>query len=267
MLVRSHKLFLGRLSSNVSAIDLLCELPKFGTVPDLWIAKNSPGFAFVQFKIFTDAEKAVCALDGVTLCGFKLRVDVQRASLGDRSRSFGHCRRYIDSRGARMSLVCHFGTSLHRGRSPPPGILSGDQFRYPYDHLVAFHSPDMLNAAVAAAAAGLPYQISAYPSMFPLPQADDVHRVMKYSRRISLRGSPFYHRRSRSPMDSRSRNIHNRHQDIHRSRDRRRPSLMSSWQRTPLPPFSFTASSELERRRHRYDRSPTPLRVSGRRRR
>ncbi|CDS38020.1 expressed protein [Echinococcus multilocularis] len=93
-----------------------------------------------------------------------------------------------------MFLVCQFGTPLQRGRSPPPGILSGDQFRYPYGHLAAFHSPNMLNAAVAAAAAGFPYQISAYPSMFPLPQADDVHRVMKYSQRISLRGSPVYHR-------------------------------------------------------------------------
>ncbi|KAL5963562.1 Serine/arginine-rich splicing factor 3 [Taenia solium] len=197
LLVRSHKLFLGGLSSNVSKSDLLRELSKFGAVLDLWIARNPPGFAFVQFEKFVDAEEAVRALDGVTLCDSKLRVEFahNRSRNGDRSRPFGDRRQHIDSRDGRMSPVRRYGTSLHRGRSPPPGILLGEQFRYPYDHLAAFYNPNMLNAAAAAAAAGFPYQISGYSSMFPLLPADDLHRVMKHSRRISPRRSPMYHRR------------------------------------------------------------------------
>lgn len=75
LLVRSHKLFLGGLSSNVSKSDLLRELSKFGAVSDLWVARNPPGFAFVQFEKFIDAEKAVRALDGITLCDSRLRVE------------------------------------------------------------------------------------------------------------------------------------------------------------------------------------------------
>ncbi|VDK22246.1 unnamed protein product [Taenia asiatica] len=260
----------GGLSSNVSKSDLLRELSKFGAVLDLWIARNPPGFAFVQFEKFVDAEEAVRALDGVTLCDSKLRVEFahNRSRNGDRSRPFGDRRQHIDSRDGRMSPVRRYETSLHRGRSPPPGILLGEQFRYPYDHLASFYNPNMLNAAAAAAAAGFPYHISGYSSMFPLLPADDLHRVMKHSRRISPRRSPIYHRRSRSPMDSRSRNTHDRYREVYHSRDRRRPSLLSSRRGTPPPPFSSLASSsEFSSRRHHYDRSPPPPRVSERRRR
>ncbi|KAL5105241.1 Serine/arginine-rich splicing factor 3 [Taenia crassiceps] len=259
----------GGLSSNVSKSDLLRELSKFGSVLDLWIARNPPGFAFVQFEKFVDAEKAVRALDGVTLCDSKLRVEFahNRSRDGDRSRPFGDRRQYIDSRGSRMSSVRRYEASLHRGRSPPPGILSVDQFRYSYDRLAAFYNSSMVNAAAAAAAASFPYRVSGHSSMFPLLPAEDVNRVMKHSRRISPRRSPMHHRRSRSPMDSRSQNTYDRYREVYRGRDRRRPSLLFSRRGTQPPPFSFTSSSQFGSRQYHYCRSPLHLRESERRRR
>uniref|UniRef100_A0A5K3ENV5 Female-specific protein transformer n=1 Tax=Mesocestoides corti TaxID=53468 RepID=A0A5K3ENV5_MESCO len=116
----------------------------------------------------------------------------------------------------------------------------------------------MLNAAAAAAAAGFPYQIPGYPTMFPfLPPTEDVRRSMQSSRRHSPRRSPSYRRRSRSPIESRGRNSYDRYRDGCRSRDRRRPS--------PLPPRRGSPPSEIGGRRHHYDR--TPPRIPDRRRR
>lgn len=51
------------------------ELEKYGEVVDVWIARNPPGFAFVEYVKSQDAEKAVRALDGVTVCGSRVRVE------------------------------------------------------------------------------------------------------------------------------------------------------------------------------------------------
>ncbi len=66
---------MGGLSPTVSKADLLRELSKFGAVADVWIARNPPGFAFVDFEKLADAEKAVRSLDGITVCDSKLRVE------------------------------------------------------------------------------------------------------------------------------------------------------------------------------------------------
>ena len=42
------------------------EFAKFGSVKDVWVARNPPGFAFVEFDDYRDAEDAVRELNGST---------------------------------------------------------------------------------------------------------------------------------------------------------------------------------------------------------
>lgn len=69
------KLYIGGLLDNVAKEDLVRELSKFGEVSHVWVARNPPGFAFVEFAKSADAEKAVRALDGVSVCGSRVRVE------------------------------------------------------------------------------------------------------------------------------------------------------------------------------------------------
>ena len=64
---------------------------KYGSLINVWIANNPPGFAYIFFKSFEDAEKAVEAMDGKKVCGVRVRVELspiedrRRISRGGRS--------------------------------------------------------------------------------------------------------------------------------------------------------------------------------------
>lgn len=47
---------------------------KFGRLTNVWVADNPPGFAYVFFENFKDAEDAVRHLDGGKVCGTKVEV-------------------------------------------------------------------------------------------------------------------------------------------------------------------------------------------------
>ena len=49
---------------------------KFGPLTNVWIATNPPGFAYVFYETFKDAEKAVATMDGKSLCGVRVRVEL-----------------------------------------------------------------------------------------------------------------------------------------------------------------------------------------------
>ena len=51
---------------------------KFGTVTDVWIAHNPPGFAFVEFDSEDSANKAVEETNGTELFGGKVRVQITK---------------------------------------------------------------------------------------------------------------------------------------------------------------------------------------------
>ena len=73
-----HKVYVGNLGNNGSKQELEREFEKFGRLHDVWVARNPPGFAFVEFEDLLDAEDAIKSLDGARICGEKVRVEMAR---------------------------------------------------------------------------------------------------------------------------------------------------------------------------------------------
>ncbi|VDQ08550.1 unnamed protein product, partial [Trichobilharzia regenti] len=197
------KLYIGGLVENVLKDDLVRELSKFGELVDVWVARNPPGFAFAEYVKSSDAEKAVRSLDGVNVCGSRIRVEFAHGKI--RPKFAGG----PGFRGGRPS-----GRGFMRRRTPPrrSGRNSYDGHRYSsYDQFPPFHPSDVANAA-AAAAAGFPYGVPGYQSVLPFLQSEEfIRSLQSQSRRrsppgrapfaMSHRGrSPISRRRSRSPI-------------------------------------------------------------------
>ena len=78
MSVRTYKVYVGNLGSNGSKRELEREFERFGRLHDVWVARNPPGFAFVEFEDLHDAEDAIKSLDGARICGERVRVEMAR---------------------------------------------------------------------------------------------------------------------------------------------------------------------------------------------
>lgn len=58
------KVYVGNLGNNAAKHELESAFTKYGPLVNVWVARNPPGFAFVEFEDPRDAEDAVRALDG-----------------------------------------------------------------------------------------------------------------------------------------------------------------------------------------------------------
>ncbi|XP_076343951.1 RNA-binding protein 1-like isoform X2 [Tachypleus tridentatus] len=120
------KVYVGNLGSGVAKHELEAAFNKFGPLRNVWVARNPPGFAFVEFEDNRDAEDAVRAMDGTRLCGSRVRVELShgRSRRGSRRppppppRSRTPRRRYSRSRSHSRSL------SPRRSDSYSPGKRS-----------------------------------------------------------------------------------------------------------------------------------------------
>ena len=83
-----YKVYVGGLGDNGRKEELEKEFEKYGTLKDVWVARNPPGFAFVEFEDLRDAEDAIKNLDGRTICGVKVRVEMSKQR-GGRGRGGG----------------------------------------------------------------------------------------------------------------------------------------------------------------------------------
>ena len=57
------KVYVGNLGNSASRRELEDAFAEFGTLKSVWVARNPPGFAFVEFEEPRDARDAVKALN------------------------------------------------------------------------------------------------------------------------------------------------------------------------------------------------------------
>ena len=70
------RVYVGNLGHNGEKREIEMEFEKFGKLHDVWVARNPPGFAFVEFLDHRDAEDAVRELDGKRICGCRAKVEL-----------------------------------------------------------------------------------------------------------------------------------------------------------------------------------------------
>ncbi|EDW62954.1 RNA-binding protein 1 [Drosophila novamexicana] len=70
------KVYVGNLGSSASKHEIENAFSKYGPLRNVWVARNPPGFAFVEFEDRRDAEDATRGLDGTRCCGTRIRVEM-----------------------------------------------------------------------------------------------------------------------------------------------------------------------------------------------
>jgi len=78
------KVYVGDLGSNPSQTELEDSFSYYGPIRNVWIARNPPGFAFVEFEDPRDASDAVRGLDGRTVCNRRVSVELKHGRGGVR---------------------------------------------------------------------------------------------------------------------------------------------------------------------------------------
>lgn len=99
------KVYVGDLGNDASKQELEEVFSYYGPLKSVWVARNPPGFAFVEFEDSRDAEDSVRGLDGRTICGRRARVELSTGKSRNRGGGGGG--------GGRRS-------SPPRGRWSPP---------------------------------------------------------------------------------------------------------------------------------------------------
>ncbi|KAG8186102.1 hypothetical protein JTE90_003184 [Oedothorax gibbosus] len=80
--MRPASVYVGGLSEDVQKEDLEREFSKFGSLTKVWVARNPPGFAFIEFEDDQDATEAIKEMNGATINGAEIRVDLSRGRGG-----------------------------------------------------------------------------------------------------------------------------------------------------------------------------------------
>ena len=83
------RIFIGGLTEDASRSELEREFEYFGSLRDVWVARNPPGFGFIVFDDGRDAEDAVREMDGKRVCGTRIRVEFARGPTRGGSRGGG----------------------------------------------------------------------------------------------------------------------------------------------------------------------------------
>lgn len=195
-------MYVGDLLGSVRKDEITREFKKFGELKDVWVARNPPGFAFVEFTKAVDAERAVRALDGMNVCGSRIRVEFARVSTSAKTRkpvnaiggtpggngprrsispvlgprgTLGGMRRprtppFSPPRRGPMSPPPRGRSPFRRGRTPPPPPPAPGRGYHPYDALPPMYHPDP----------GFPY-LPGYP-MMPFIPPEELLRTLQRGR-------------------------------------------------------------------------------------
>lgn len=110
------KVYVGNLGNNGNKSELERSFGYYGPLRSVWVARNPPGFAFVEFEDPRDATDAVRELDGRWVWSITLIIgDYSMASdLTDALSS----RRTLC--GCRVRVELSNGEKRSRNRGPPP---------------------------------------------------------------------------------------------------------------------------------------------------
>ncbi|DBA00711.1 TPA: hypothetical protein N0F65_001182, partial [Lagenidium giganteum] len=98
------RVYVGGLPRDATSREVQEGFSRFGHVANIWIARNPPGFAFVDFEDPRDADDAIRSMDGRDFLGGRIRVEIAR----------GGSRRDRDDRGRGGDRGYERG-----GRNPP----------------------------------------------------------------------------------------------------------------------------------------------------
>ncbi|XP_043237240.1 serine/arginine-rich splicing factor 3-like isoform X1 [Amphibalanus amphitrite] len=82
------KVYVGDLGSNASQTELEDAFSYYGPLKNVWVARNPPGFAFVEFEDPRDARDSVRGLDGRTVCNRRITVEMSTGRTRNRGGSW-----------------------------------------------------------------------------------------------------------------------------------------------------------------------------------
>ncbi|XP_071809297.1 serine/arginine-rich splicing factor 7-like [Asterias amurensis] len=80
------KVYVGNLGSSAGRREIEDEFSKYGPLKNVWVARNPPGFAFVEYEDSRDAEDSVKGLDGAYICGHRAQVEMSSGEKRSRGR-------------------------------------------------------------------------------------------------------------------------------------------------------------------------------------
>uniref|UniRef100_A0A4W5NMA8 Serine and arginine rich splicing factor 7a n=1 Tax=Hucho hucho TaxID=62062 RepID=A0A4W5NMA8_9TELE len=89
------KVYVGDLGNGAAKGELERAFSYYGPLRSVWVARNPPGFAFVEYEDPRDAEDATKGMDGKVLCGARIRVELS-TGMSRKSRHDRPSRRHFD---------------------------------------------------------------------------------------------------------------------------------------------------------------------------
>ncbi|KAM7349938.1 RNA-binding protein 1 [Lucilia cuprina] len=112
------KVYVGNLGSSASKYEIENAFSKYGPLRNVWVARNPPGFAFVEFEDRRDAEDATRGLDGTRCCGTRIRVEMSSGRSRRDNRRRGGTSSGGRGGGGESSSGGRGGGGRYRSRSP-----------------------------------------------------------------------------------------------------------------------------------------------------
>ncbi|KAG3121556.1 hypothetical protein PI124_g261 [Phytophthora idaei] len=108
------RVYVGGLPRDATSREIQDGFSRYGHVSNIWVARNPPGFAFVDFEDPRDADDAIRSMDGRDFLGGRIRVELARGGSRRDGGGGGGGRRDDDRNGRGGG-----GDRFERGRNPP----------------------------------------------------------------------------------------------------------------------------------------------------